>query len=295
MKNVVSWGVARSLEGREAARRAAQKALDQDGSARPAAALVFFSQDFNPEDCLTGVANLLGDTPIWGFSTVAPLDKDGEHLRSVMIITLSGRDIRTQMDLLQPDVLQSSGLEALKPIAQSIQSSSAVLIAGNGFDGRSQEYISALTGYQHPIAGALASAEQQRGITSQIAGKQFATGGLATLALSGNLMLGVGMAHGWQDVGISFQVSKMQGSQVQFLDDLVPAEIYTQFFGKSLQEWQRPPLEDLIRLYPLGIEIFPGSTEFILRSPLRMEADGSLLMNAPGQRRTNRPLDDRQP
>ncbi|HMN62238.1 MAG TPA: FIST C-terminal domain-containing protein, partial [Anaerolinea sp.] len=44
--------------------------------------------------------------------------------------------------------------------------------------------------------------------------------------------------------------------------------------------WAFPPLTELARLYPFGVESYPGSPDLLLRSPLRVEVDGSLRMSA---------------
>jgi len=91
----------------------------------------------------------------------------------------------------------------------------------------------------------------------------------------------VGIGSGWRDVGLSFAVERVDGLRVTRMDGRTPAEVYEGVFGAGSQDWRKPPLADLIRLYPLGIEEFPGSSDLSIRTPVRMEADGSLRMNAP--------------
>jgi hypothetical protein len=49
-------------------------------------------------------------------------------------------------------------------------------------------------------------------------------------------------------------------------------------FGWTPQDWTVSPLNELARLYPLGLEQ-QGQTDLLIRSPLRIETDGSLRMN----------------
>ncbi|MCJ7624413.1 MAG: FIST C-terminal domain-containing protein [Anaerolineaceae bacterium] len=68
---------------------------------------------------------------------------------------------------------------------------------------------------------------------------------------------------------------------IKKMAETTPAEIYSRVFDQPVGEWGSPPLSELIRLYPLGVELSPGSNDFNLRSPLAVEPDGSFLMNAP--------------
>lgn len=90
---------------------------------------------------------------------------------------------------------------------------------------------------------------------------------------------------------------------VQTLDAAPAVETYARYFGYSPREWAFPPLTNMARLYPLGVEMSSATLEpagdplaangatrtispttagdLLLRSPLRVEVDGSLRMSAP--------------
>ncbi len=91
---------------------------------------------------------------------------------------------------------------------------------------------------------------------------------------------GIGYGHGWQPVGSYFQVTEADGPWVRALDDQPAAEAYAQLFGSEARDWSFPPLNTLIRLYPLGVEV-AGSDDLEVHSPLRVETDGSLRMSLP--------------
>ena len=104
---------------------------------------------------------------------------------------------------------------------------------------------------------------------------------MAAIALGGRFRMGVALGHGWQDIGLQLQVTQVKDVWIKTLDNLPAAEAYARFFGYPARQWAFPPLKDLVRLYALGIEIFPGSSDLILRSPLHVEVDGGFRMNAP--------------
>jgi len=88
------------------------------------------------------------------------------------------------------------------------------------------------------------------------------------------------MAQGWKDTGIHFTVTQANSLWLQSLDGMPTAEAYAHIFGVPARQWALPPLAQLARLYPLGLEISAGHQERIIRSPLQVEADGSFRMNA---------------
>ena len=90
--------------------------------------------------------------------------------------------------------------------------------------------------------------------------------------------MGVGAAHGWNPVGSQFRVTRSRGFWLRTLDGRPASETYAQLFGYPAREWAFPPLSHLARLYPLGIE---QGDQLVVRSPIRVEADGSFRMNAP--------------
>jgi hypothetical protein len=111
----------------------------------------------------------------------------------------------------------------------------------------------------------------------QIAGTQAGTGGLAAAILRGAVRVGVGFAHGWDPVGNQFRVTRSRGFWLRTLDGRPASETYAQIFGYPASEWAFPPLSYLARLYPLGVE---HGDQLTVRSPLRVEADGSFRLNA---------------
>jgi hypothetical protein len=89
--------------------------------------------------------------------------------------------------------------------------------------------------------------------------------------------MSVGYAHGWDPIGRQFRVTRSRGFWLRTLDGRPASETYAEIFGYPARDWAFPPLNHLARLYPLGVE---QGEEMIIRSPIRVEADGSFRMNA---------------
>jgi hypothetical protein len=104
--------------------------------------------------------------------------------------------------------------------------------------------------------------------------------GISAAFLAGDFRIGTGVAHGWQPVGAYFEVTMAQGHWVRSLDGRPASERYAELFGYAAEEWSVAPLNRLVRLYPLGIEQ-QGQAYLQVRTPRRVESDGSLRMTAP--------------
>ena len=286
-RHAAVYGVGVGINGQEAAMRATQYALDQLGAARPALALVFAAQEFQMSEVLAGLTALLGETPLWGFGTTRPLTGEGDQPRSVVVALLTGAELRAQVHWF-PNHSQDSPTTArqlLQQLKQDIFLPRDILVAADGINGSFTPLCEAVGSLPVRVSGCAAAGDPSLGKTFCIGKNQAAPGALSAACLGGRFKLGVGLAHGWRDLGVHFRVTRSRDVWVHTLDDLPAAEAYSRWFGYPARDWAFPPLSDMARLYPLGIETLNGSDgappNLLLRSPLRFEVDGSLRMSAP--------------
>jgi hypothetical protein len=279
----IAWGIGKGLDGKEAGQQAIQQALNSLGSARPILAILLVSQEFEVTDVLSGIAGFLGTTPVWGFSTTLPLSKEGEQTRSVIVALLSGSELKARVHWMPGYVQDNARIvqQIRQLMTENEPKQNGYLIVADGVNGDATQICREFIGGEIPLAGGLAAGGIHSGKTFQFGGLQGGTGALSLAALSGRFRMGVGMGTGWQDIGISFQVDQAKGAWIQSLDGLPAAETIAKVFGYSARDWAFPPLTDLARLYCLGIETSPGNSIWEYRSPLHVEVDGSLRVNAP--------------
>ncbi len=273
-----SVGVAQALDGREAGLQATHQALNRINSNAPNFGLVFSSHQYQAREVLSGVSSLLGESPVLGFSTPAGITNNGHHPHSVVVALLSG-DFHAETQWF-PGYAQS-GRETGSKIAQYVSARverQAVISFADGFNGDAEQFCSAIsTLSNNPLVGALSSGDLHTGGTYQLASNQTGSGGLAAAFLRGNIRMGVGYSHGWEPVGNQFRVTRSRGFWLRTLDGRPASETYSHLFGYPARDWAFPPLNYLARLYPLGVE---QGDELVVRSPIRVEADGSFRMNA---------------
>ena len=270
-------GTAQSLDGREAGLQAAHQALNRLGPGTPGLGILIASHQYQAREVATGVTSLLGDAPLIGFSTPAGLTNTGQHTNSVVLALLKG-DLQAEAHWL-PGYAQSGRETAarLMQLASIHTGNRAALLFADGFNGDAEQLCSAIQPGLLTVAGGLSSGDLHTGNTYQMAGNQTGTGSLAAAFLRGNLRLGVGYAHGWDPVGSQFRVTRSRGFWLRTLNGRPASETYAELFGYPARDWAFPPLNYLARLYPLGVE---QGEELVVRSPIRVEADGSFRMNA---------------
>jgi hypothetical protein len=270
-------GVAQALDGREASLQATHHALNRLGAVAPGMGIVIASHQYQARDVANGAASLLGDAPLIGFSTPAGLTGAGLHSHSVVVAVLSAEDLDASSYWL-PGYAQSSRETAsqLDMLVSGNQAKDVIFFA-DGFNGDAEQFCNSLSPKIFRLAGSLSSGDLHTGNTYQIAGNQTGAGALAALTFSGNLRMGVGHAHGWDPVGGQMRVTRSRGFWLRTLDTRPASETYAELFGFPAREWGFPPLSHMARLYPLGME---QGDELVIRSPIRVEADGSFRMNA---------------
>jgi hypothetical protein len=276
MTLVASVGSAQALDGREAGLQAAHQALNRMGASAPNFAIIISSHQYQAREVLNGVTSLLGDVPILGFSSPYGLTHEGQHPHSVVVALLSGD--------FQADSLWFSGYSQssrdtsakLTQYAAEHEDAQSMLFFADGFNGDADQLCNMLSPDVTALGG-LSSGDLYTGNTYLIAGNHTGSGALAAAFLRGNLKMGVGAAHGWEQVSKQFRVTRSRGFWLRTLDSRPASETYATLFGYPARDWAFPPLNYLARLYPLGVE---QGNELIVRSPIRVEADGSFRMNA---------------
>jgi hypothetical protein len=271
-------GLAQDLDGHEAGLQAARRALNELDPVSPRLGILMVSHDYQPRDVASGVLSLLGDTPVVGISSTAGLSSKGLHDRSV-ILSILGGDFEARADWFS-GYAESSRETARRLLQRWKEAGTAgpALIFADGFSGDAQQLCDSIQGEGPLCVGALSAGNLQTGSNFQMAGNQSGSGAMAAAFLSAGVRLGIGRGHGWDPVGSQFRISRSRGFWLRALNGRPASEAYAELFGHPAQDWSFPPLSYLARLYPLGL---PQGEELLVRSPIRVEADGSFRMNAP--------------
>ena len=278
----VSVGQAFSVEGREAITQAIYEALLRIEAEKVDLAFIIASFEYNFQDILSGAVTQLGNTPLIGFSTSGEITRTGSHRRSVVVALISGDGIQSRSEWF-PDFSEDSlrvAQELIKTLRVDSSTKGALFFVADGLGGDYEGMIDSLPEGEYSFAGCLAGGDLRQERTFQIGGTKVGVGGIAAALLSGeNIRMGVGVAHGWRPIGAFFKITGVRGIWVRSLDGKPASETYADLFGRRARDWAFPPLNTIVRLYPLGIER-EGESSLSVRTPTRIEADGSLRMTA---------------
>lgn len=277
----VAVGHAFSVEGREAVARAVYKARLILGNVRVSFAVVVASFEYDFNAVFSAAQTQIGDVPMIGFSTSGEFDQRGSHRRAVVVALISDDDLDAKADWL-PGFGESSQQitrRLVKDLGLTSEQQGLLLLMADGIHGDYETLVNTLPTGRYRVGGGLSGGDIHLDHTYQLGGNKAGAGGLAAALLSGShLVFGVGAGHGWHPVGAKCRISGVYGPWVRSLDEKPAFERYAELFGREPRDWAFPPLNTLVRLYPLGIE--RDGQPLLVRAPLRMEADGSLRMHA---------------
>lgn len=277
MSITVGIGQAQAIDGHEAGLHAVNQALNALSNQAPILGIVIFSYRFDAQQVVSGVASMTGNLPLIGFSTTAAFTGAGLAHHAVVVALLATPDARAEVQWLAGYTQGSREIsQQLAAILAHTLRQPALLFA-DGFNADAEQLCAVMPPGLN-LVGALSSGDTQSGNACQIAGGQSGAGGLAVARLEGRITSGVGYGHGWHPVGAVFRITRSRGFWIRTLDGRPASEAYARLFGYPTRDWAFPPLNHLARLYPLGVE--RPESELLLRSPLRVEADGSFRLNA---------------
>jgi len=270
-----SW----ELEAARAGEQAARQAVEQLSRASLLFGWVISSSAFSLDEALAGVLEVTGEMPLLGLSSSAEIGHSGRTRKSVLVGLISGSGFGARVGWWSD--FQRDSRKCVVKMIEELQpqpESDTLLVAGDGLGSDVHVLVEELSKLRLASLGCLTGGDLNLGKTYQSAGRRSGSGGLAGAILHGEITLGVGVGHGWQPVGALTQVTRVQGPWVRTLERQPPNEVYARYFGNIARNWVYPPLNELVRLYPLGLEDNGG---YAIHSPIRMEADGSLRMNNP--------------
>ena len=284
MPTISAVGQSFVLDGREACiqaiEQARQKILHEADNI--ALAIIFASREYNFQGILSGATAQLRNTPLFGFSTEGQLSANGMHQRSVVVALLAGSDVSVRANWW-PDFSHDSHAKVLEMVEFlrlekfETEHPGILLLNSDGFQRDHEMLCQHLSGENYTIMGGLTGGNDRQKLAFQIGGLTAGEQGLGAAFVQGNLKAGLGVAHGWHPIGKYFQITRAEDLWIRQLDGRPASEAYAALFGQPAREWAFPPLNRLIRLYPLGLE--NEGPDLTVRTPLFVEVDGSLRMN----------------
>jgi len=272
-------GQAQALNGDQAAVSATQQAVTKSGREKIVAGLVIASHHYSLQQIVDGITSVVGDLPLFGFSTIGEISPLGSNQRTVVVALLCG-DLQLQADWW-PGYAEDSQAVVWKMVnSMPLDQNSLLLLAADGLNGDARQLCESLPSGEYPLLGCLSGGDVSLRNSYQLGGSKSGVNGLsAALLTSDDLKIGIGWGHGWLSMGYELPVTHSDGLWLRGIGKRTPAEAYARWLGYSADEWMAAPLNRLVRLYPLGLRDMSGD-EIALHSPLYIDSDGSLQLHS---------------
>lgn len=246
-------------------------------------AIIFSSVEFAHPIVLKTAANILGEIPIIGCSSLAVICNQGifKHALLIGLFCLS------------------DGVQANCGYVKNINEDAAkdgeelgekLLFGFKGFrrdvgvifsDGMISDISGLINGIQgklgssFPLLGACASDNPGSQHTYVYFYQETTSNAACGILWGGKLHFSFGIKHGWKPLGKPHLVTSSSENIVQEIDNRPAIKIYEEYFGKTVGELKED-LKHISIFYPIGIKL-PGEEEYLLRTLLSINDDGSLL------------------
>lgn len=287
MTIIAGSGVSVKLDSFAAGREAAQNAYYQLGRYTPDIAITFISTIFDQVEAIKGIRSVTKETPLIGCSSAGSITQNGPIRGALSVLTLYSDSISFSLGAGKgiSKNARLAGHEAAKEaFSKSIKdkTTKAYIMLSDGLSGNSADILRGaqeVLGTSFPIIGGAASDELRFQKTYQYINNNIYTDAVVGLLISGYINIGIGKGCGWQPIGKPHKVTRARSNIIKEIDKRIAIEIYEDYFGKSFEELKNIGIAKLGRNYPLGINI-KGKNEYLIRAPLGLEDNGSLVLSA---------------
>ena len=227
----------------------------------PALSVVFASDDHDLESLVAGIRSAAGDAPLVGCTTAGELTADSAGSTGAVLFAVGGDGI-SACTAAAPDAssdLRTAGATAAgRALASSRGPHQVVMLLSDGLAGDQQEVVRgaySVAGAAIPLVGGCAGDDLRMSRTRQIHGPDVLTNAVVAAAIGSDEPIGIGVSHGWSEVGEPMVVTGANGTRVSGLDDRPALDAY-------LERLSPPPevrgdaqaFTRFAQTHPLGLE-----------------------------------------
>lgn len=224
-------GVGNSFEADAAAagRQATERAL---ASGPSKCLIVFASPDYDLEALTRAIHGSAGGADVVGCSTAGEIATGGPGDAGVVVFALGGEglSVATAAAGDAASRLREAGAEAAACLAEVEDRPHRVLmLLTDGLAGDQQEIVRgaySVVGASVPLVGGCAGDNLAMRETLQLYGESVLRDAVIGIAISSDAPLGIGVRHGWSEVGEPMLVTESSATRVFALDDRPALDVY---------------------------------------------------------------------
>ncbi len=280
-------GLSQNLDNhRAAAEEAARQAMEGLGGSAPNILFVFSSIQYDQEEVLAGVKNVVPHTPIVGGSAAGEITSSTTVFDAINIMAIATDQITFAIGCgegVSKDSFKAGAMAAASVIKNNNgKKPDLFIMLPDGITGNGAaivEGVKSTLGKSFPIIGGSLGDDYRFQKTYEYCDGKVLSDAVVGIGLSGDFSFGFGIRHGWEPVGLPLKVTKTDGVILQEVDGKPALNVYEEYFGKDLPEFIKEPLARMAYTYPLGL-VVEGSSELLIRDPVIANKKGEITMAA---------------
>lgn len=280
-------GLSQNLDNhRAAAEEAARQAMEGLGGSAPNILFVFSSIQYDQEEVLAGIKNVVPHTPIVGGSAAGEITSWTTVYDAINVMAIATDQIIFAIgcgDGVSKDSFKAGAMAAASVIKNNNgKKPDLFIMLPDGITGNGAaivEGVKSVLGKNFPIIGGSLGDDYRFQKTYEYCGDRVLSDAVIGVGFSGDFSFGFGIQHGWVPVGLPLKVTKTDGVILQEVDGKPALNVYEEYFGKDLSEFVKEPLARMAYTYPLGL-VVEGSNELLIRDPVIANKKGEITMAA---------------
>ena len=214
MTTEIGIGISTNFDSFNAGKEAARSTFYQLNRKKPDILIVFISTTFDQEEAIKGIHSIIKGAPLVGCSSVGSITASGSIRNSVTVCGISSDSISFSYGVGN-EITKNPRLAGSKAAKQSSGLTNTTTkayimfcdaLSGNGADilRGAQEVL----GTSFPIIGGSATDDLSFQKTYQYLNNNIYTDSIIGLCINGNINIGIGVAHGWQPIGMPHKITR---------------------------------------------------------------------------------------
>ncbi len=251
----------------------------------PLFGLVFSSGSYDHKKVVTGIKSVLKDVPLIGASSAGEIVHGSiVNKNSVLVVLMGGDGIffstcsKGFSHSMAPDLI---GKEAGERLMREMGARPDISFIFSDVLSEVEQHKVAeglLKATGAPIFGGGSADNFEFKRTFQYFKDSVVIDSAVFASLKGDLKFGIGIDHGMLPVGMPRVVTESKGVNVNNIDGKPAISLYGEYFGyKDLQPFIAEPIGKLSLSYPLGYRWDIVDEDLIVRAPLLLKSDGSMV------------------
>ena len=217
---------------------AVEEALRTALAGRDASLVVVFASPAYPLDQVaTELDGRLGDVPVLGCSTAGEVVTSGVSDSGLVVWALGGEgfEVATGLGEGSEEGLRSAAADAAQCAHRvESQANELLVLLADGLCGNQVEVVRgaySVVGASVPLVGGSAGDDLAMERTQVLSGTVATSEAVVAAAISSPAPIGIGVAHGWREVGEPMLVTGSEEVEVGTIDDRPALDVYLDAFG----------------------------------------------------------------